>query len=226
MQHPAGPLLKFVFDRQLVHRIFPRQNRIQNNTQDRCDREAGEGNVRTGNRKGQAIGKAKSADQNHSGNNQVSGLREIHLVLYYVAYANGGDHSIENKADPSDDGGGHRSDHIGKFGTEAQDNRIDSSDTDHLGIVYAAQLQYTGVFAIGCIGRTAKEAGQGGGETVTDQCAVQTGVLHEVLTHGCRDGRHIADMLHHGGNGDRSHNQDGSQIEFTDKEGRHIDPVS
>ena len=47
---------------------------------------------------------------------------------------------------------------------------------------------------------------------------MQAGVGDEVATGGGGDSGHIADMLHHGGNGDGCHDEDGGDVELSNDE--------
>ena len=47
---------------------------------------------------------------------------------------------------------------------------------------------------------------------------MQTGILDEVLTGGGGDGGDVADVLHHGGDGDGRHDKDGGHVELGDDE--------
>ena len=81
------------------------------------------------------------------------------------------------------------------------------------------QHQHAGVLAIGGVGGAAEHGGQRGGQTVAHQGAVQAGVLKEVALSGGGDGGHIADVLHHGGQGDGGHDQNGGHVELGQLEG-------
>ena len=48
---------------------------------------------------------------------------------------------------------------------------------------------------------------------------MQAGVLNEVLFHGGGNGRHVADVFHHSGNGNGGHNQDGGQVKLSQHKG-------
>ena len=48
---------------------------------------------------------------------------------------------------------------------------------------------------------------------------MQAGLLDEVLPHGGGDGGHVADVLHHGGDGDGGHDQDGGKVKLGQDEG-------
>ena len=50
--------------------------------------------------------------------------------------------------------------------------------------MHTAKLQYTGIFTIGGVSRSAKDRGKGCGQTITDQGAVQTGIRNKILTDG------------------------------------------
>src|SRR5699024_7872748 len=51
------------------------------------------------------------------------------------------------------------------------------------------------------------------------QGAVEAGVLDKAAAYGGGDGGHIADVLHHGGDGDGGHDKDGGQVKFGQEEG-------
>ena len=105
-------------------------------------------------------------------------------------------------------------DHLSEEGGEGQDQRVDGGQPDDPGVVHPGEHQHAGVLTVGGVGRAAEQAGQGGGDAVADEGAVQAGVFDEVLAHGGGDGGHIADVLHHGGDGDGGHDQDGGQVKL------------
>ena len=93
-------------------------------------------------------------------------------------------------------------------------------NTDHAGIMYTAQLQHTSILSVSRIRRTADQSRQGSGKTITDQCALQSGIFHEVLAYRSRDSGNIADMLHHSRNRNGSHRQNRRQVKLAELERR------
>ena len=89
--------------------------------------------------------------------------------------------------------------------------------------MYAAQFQNAGVLAVRRVGRSADETCHCGCKTITEQGSVQARIRKEVLSYGCRDRRHIADMLHHGRDRDRCHDHNAGQIEFAELQRRKSD---
>ena len=192
------------------------ENGVEDDTAQSSDGKTRQGDGCITNHEGHAAHsvEAQTADEHHGGDDQVAGLGEIHFVFHHIPHTHGGDHTVEDEADAAHDGGGDGVDQCVKLGGEAEDDGVDGGQTDDPGIVYLAQSQHAGVFTVGSVGGAAHEGGDGGGQTVTQQGAVQTGIGDEILAGGGGDGGHIADMLHHGGDGDGSHDQDGGQVEL------------
>ena len=136
------------------------------------------------------------------------------MVLHHIADTHGGDHTVEDEADTAHDGGGDGADQSVKLGGEGQDDGVDSGQTDHIGVVDTAEGQDAGVLTVGGVGGAAEHTGNGGGQAVAHQGAVQAGALDEVLAAGGGDSGHITDVLHHGGDGDGGHDDDGGHIEL------------
>jgi len=174
---------------------------------------------------GTGVVHAHGQTHDHGGNQNVAALGEVHLVFNHVPDAHGGDHAVQHQADAAHGSGRHGNDQCGKLGAEGQDNGEHGGQTDNLGVVHLAQGQNAGVFTIGGVGGSAEEGGHGGCQTVAYQSAVQAGILYEVLAHGGGDGADIANMLHHGSQGDGhdGHNggdqQAGVQIAAEDGQG-------
>ena len=67
--------------------VLARQDRIEQDTQDGGDSQAGQGQAVAAKGKGQTANavEAQSADQNDRRNQQVSGIGKVDLIFYYVA---------------------------------------------------------------------------------------------------------------------------------------------
>ena len=146
------------------------------------------------------------------------------MVLNNIADTDRRDHSVKDEADPSDDGCRKRVDQACELGLKAQNDRIDRCKPDDARIIHAGEHQDARVLSVGRIRRSSEESGERGRETVADQSAVKTGLLKEILADGRGNRGHIADMLHHGSNCDRCHDQDRGNIELADEEIRKSDP--
>ena len=196
------------------------QDGVQNNARQCGDGQTGQGDVGAAHGEGDAAGggEAQTAHEDDGGDDEVAGLGEIHLVLHHVAHAHGGDHTVQDEADAAHDGGGDGVDQRVKLGGEAEDDGVQRRQTDNTGIVHAAQCQHAGVLAVGGVGRAAEHTSEGGGKTVAQQGAVQAGILDEVLAGGGGDGGDVADVLHHGGDGDGGHDQNGGDVKLGDDE--------
>ena len=166
--------------------------------------------------KGQPAGEAQAAHQDDGGDDQVAGVGEVHPVLHHVAHTDGGDHAVEDEGHAAHDGRRHGVDQRREHGAEGQRQGVDGGQPDHPGVVHLGEDQHTGILAVGGVGGAAEDGGQGGGDAVADEGAVQAGLLNEVLPHGGGDGGHVADVLHHGGDGDGSHHQDGGEVKLGD----------
>ena len=178
------------------------------------DGQAGERDGGAGHGEGDAAGEAQAAHQDDGGDDEVAGLGQVHVVLHDVAHADGGDHAVENEGHAAHDGGGHRADDVGHLGNKGEHDGIDGRQTDDPGVMDLGQDQDAGILAIRGVGGAAEHAGQGGGDAVAHQGAVQAGLLNEVLPHGGGDGGHVADVLHHGGQGDGGHHQDSGEVKL------------
>ena len=55
----------------------------------------------------------------HTGNDKVSGFCKINMVLYNIPDTDRRDHTVEHKADTTDDRRWHRTDHFSHFWNEA-----------------------------------------------------------------------------------------------------------
>ena len=199
--------------------IIARQNCVEGNSRNSSDGQRGEGDGYLTDVEGQSIRKAQTAHQNDGGNDQVPGVGEVHLVLHHIAHADGRDHTVENEADAADDGRGDGADEGGEQRAEGEHDGIDRSQPDHPGIVDPGEYQHSGIFAVGSVGGTAEQTCKRGGDAVSDEGTVQAGIFNEVLAHRGGDGRHVADVLHHGGNGDGCHHQNGRDVELGDTAG-------
>ena len=71
---------------------------------------------------------------------------------------------------------------------------------------------------------SADERGEGGRESVADQGAVDARVLDEVLADHVADGQDVAEVLHHGHDGDRDHDADAFHGELGQGELGHAYP--
>lgn len=158
-----------------------------------------------------AVFQADGQHQDQRRDQHVAALGEVHLVLHHVPHAHGGDHAVEHQAHAAHGGGGHGHDDGREFRAEGQQNGKVGSQPDDQRIIDLAQGQHAGIFAIGGVGRGAEQGGDGGGQAVTHQGAVQAGVGHIILAHGGGNGAHIADMLHHGRQGNGRDGDDGGE---------------
>ncbi len=111
------------------------------------------------------------------------------------------------------------------LGGEAQDDGIDGGETHDAGVVDLGEGEHAGVLTVGGVGGAAEHTGERSGETVANEGAVQTGILDEVPAGGGGDGGDVADVLHHGGDGDGGHDEDGGDVELGDDELLQADQV-
>src|SRR5699024_7230851 len=103
----------------------------------------------------------------------------------------------------ADGGGGHCGDQGGGLGAEAEDYGKEGGQADDPGVVDLGQGQHAGVLAVGGVCRGPEERGKGGGQAVAHEGAVQSRLHQVVALHGGGDGAYVADVLHHGGYGQR-----------------------
>ena len=147
--------------------------------------------------------------QDHGSDQNVTALGEVNLVFDHIADTDSGDHAVEHQGNTAHGSSGHSDDQSGELGAEGQDDGEVSGQTDDFGVEDLGQSQNAGVLTVGGIGGAAEQSGNGGGQTVTNQGLVQTGVSNVVLANGGGDGAHIANMLHDGCQGDGSDGDDG-----------------
>ena len=196
--------------------VIARQNGVEHDAGDGGNGQRGQGNGGTTHMEGESVRKAQTTHQNDRGDDQIPRIGEVHLVLHHVPHADGGDHTVEDEADAADDSRGDGVDEGGELGAEGQHHRVDGGQPDHTRIVDPGEHQHAGVLTVSGVGGATEEARQRGGNAVADQRPVKARVLDEVLTHGGGDGGHIANVLHHGGDGDGGHHQDGGDVKLGD----------
>ena len=203
--------------------IVSGQDNVQRDPGDGSDGQSCQSDGGAADLEGQSIAEAKAADKDNARDDQVPGLGQVYPVFYNVPYADGGDHSIEHKADAADDGGRHGSDDGGNLRDEADDDGKHGRNADDHRIIYLGKLQYAGILSVGGVGRAACKACQGGGKTISQKGTVQARIFNKVLSDGGGNGGNISDMLHHGGDGDRCHDENGCKVKFRQLKRRHAD---
>ena len=107
---------------------------------------------------------------------------------------------------------------------EGQGYGEDRGPGHDLRVVVLGQHHRAGHFGVGGIGRTAEQAGSGGGDAVTEQGAVQAGLLQVVATGHAAYRDHSADMLDGRGQGHRNDEQDRLPVELRRREMRQRQP--
>lgn len=98
----------------------------------------------TAHSEGDAAGgaEAQSADEDDGGDDEVTGLGEIHPVLHHVPHAHGGDHAVQDEADAAYDGGGDGVDQCIELGGEGEDDGVDGCQPHDTGVVDLGQGQH------------------------------------------------------------------------------------
>ena len=157
------------------------------------------------------VADADGQDQNQSRDQNIAGLGEVDLVLDDVAHADCGDHAVEHEADAADGAAGHGGDDGRELRAEGEEHGQNCRDADDARVIDAAEGQNAGVFAVGRVGGRAEEGCQRGRKTVAHQGAVQAGIFNVVAVAGGGDRGHVADVLDHGGKGQRDDGDDGGQ---------------
>ncbi len=187
--------------------VLARQDSVQEDTYQRTGCETGEGDVDIAHieadRAGLGVVDADGQHQDEGGDDDIAALGEVRLGLHDVADTDGGNHAVQHQGDASDDGARHNLDDGRELRAEGHQDGEAGSQTDDARVINAGQGQHAGVLAVGGVGRCAEQGGHGGGETVTDEGAVQAGVTDKVDADGGGDGGDIADVLHHSGKCDR-----------------------
>ena len=96
-----------------------------------------------------------------------------------------------------------------ELGAERKHDGATRGNANYARVEHARQGEHAGVLAVRSVGRRAEQRRQDGGQAVAEQRAMQTGIGDVVALAGRADGRHIADMLDHGGEGQRHDGDDG-----------------
>ncbi|MNV30595.1 hypothetical protein D3C71_1218720 [compost metagenome] len=91
-------------------------------------------------------------------------------------------------------------------------------------VVVLGQHHCASHFGVGGVGRSAEQTGGGGGNAVTEQGAVQAGLLQVIATGHATDGDHAADVLNGRSQGYRNDEQDRLPVEFRRSEVRDGEP--
>ena len=204
--------------------ILAGQDGIQDNSENGCDGQGGQGNGGPANGEGQAVGEAEATDQNDRRDDEVSRLREVDVVFNDIPDTDGGNHTVEDEGNAADDGRRQGTDDFGELGRKGKDDGIYCRNPDDPGVIDLGELKDACVLAICRIGRTADSSGHGRCQAVADQSPVQARVLDEIVPGRGGNSTDISDMLHHGSQGNRSHDEDGRQVELAQLErlNRHI----
>ncbi len=101
-----------------------------------------------------------------------------------------------------------------EFANESQNNGDAGSPPHDLGVEILGEHNGAGDFRVGGVGRSSKHGGGAGGQTVTQQGAVQARLFQVVLSGHVADGQHVTDVFNGRRNGDRDHEQHGAPAEL------------
>ena len=88
----------------------------------------------------------------------------------------------------------------------------------------AGERQGPGVLAVGGVRGTADQAGEAGGNTVTEEGAVDAGVLQKVLLDDVADGNDVTEMLDRRHNGNRHDECQGAACKLGQHEPGRAEP--
>ena len=186
--------------------VFAGEDRVEADADDGGDSEAGEAHDADLDAAG--VADADRKNEYERGDDDVSGVGEVDLVLNNVAHTDCRDHTVEDEGHAADGRGGHCGDESSKLRAEGDEDRDAGCDADDAGVVDLGQREDAGVFTVGGVRGAAEECCQGGCQTVAEEGAVEAGVRHEVLADGggyCAD---VADVLDHGGEGQGDYGED------------------
>ena len=84
---------------------------------------------------------------------------------------------------------------------ERQQNGEPSGDAHHARVEDTGEGEHAGVLAVGGVSRRAEQRRHDSGQAVAEQRAVQPRLGDEIAIAGRADGRHVADVLDDGGEG-------------------------
>ncbi len=195
--------------------VLARQDDVEQDSRERSDRQArkGDGDLAGGDDDGGggAVGDAEREDQHQRGDEHVAALHEVDVVLHQVADADGGDHAVKHQRHAADDAGGHDGDDGRELGGEREQDGEQRRDAHDARVEHAGEREHARVLAVGGVGRRAEQGGDDGRQTVAEQRAVKPRLCDEVAVARRADGRDVADVLDHRGEGQRHDGDDGRQ---------------
>src|SRR5690554_4017226 len=197
------------------------QDQVQH---DRSDRS--EGDPLEGKRFAAQHQSADTEHQSYADNHQVSGNHQVHLAMYQGVQTHGSDGAKQQAEDAAHHGNGNRLESRTELAYKGQQNRAYRCPGHHPGIEVLGQYHGAGHFRVGRIGGTAHHGRGGSRQTISQEGAVQAGLLDEVLAGDRADHHYIPNMFDHRGNGDRNHKQDGGPLKGGGDEVRHGQPGS
>ncbi len=189
--------------------VLAGENGVEEDADDGGDGKAGQAHRAEAQGAGGTVLDAEGEHEDQRGDDDVAGVGEVDLVLNHVAHTDGGDHTVEHEADAADGRGGHGGNERGELRAEAQHDRKDGGDADDARVIDLGECKHAGVLAVGGVGRRAKQGGERRGKTVAHEGAVQAGVREIVALDGGGNGADIADVLHHGRDGERDDRDNG-----------------
>ena len=179
-RYPGVFLFCYVLCRSVQHAVIPfGKDKCQNNSHNRCQRQAGNGNRAV---YGNAV-TADSQNQDDSGYQQVAAVAEVQPGVNQDTHAYCGNHAVKHDADAAGDGRRDTGDESAKFSKNTQNHGKYGRDADNRRVIYLGYGQNARIFPIGCIGRAAQKAGQRGCKAVAQDRSVNARIHHEVLAY-------------------------------------------
>src|SRR5690606_12076973 len=154
------------------------------------------------------------------------GDHQVHLAMYQGVQTHGSDGAKQQAEDAAHHGNGNRLESRTELAYKGQQNRAYRCPGHHPGIEVLGQYHGAGHCRVGRIGGTAHHGRGGSRQTISQEGAVQAGLLDEVLAGDRADHHYIPNMFDHRGNGDRNHKQDGGPLKGGGDEVRHGQPGS
>ena len=164
-------------------------------------------------------------NQRHRDNNDAAFAAHIGIWREQRACAHRRNRAKKQQHDAAHDGRRHIAEEGGEFAGEGEDDGGNGGVTHDARVFRAGDGNRASDFGVGSNGRAAQAAGDGNGDAVPGEGAVQAGGFHEGFVADLADDGDIADVFNRGGERDRQQEKDGFQIEGGGGDGRGDEPV-
>ena len=166
-------------------------------------------------------GEARHEDD--GGERLIAGAVKVDLRVDENPQAGHADHTVEQERDAADDGAGNRRNKSRELADERADDGQHGSAADDPHAVDLRHRHDADVLAVRRRRDGADQAGDGGGNVVAEQRAVQAGILEQVAADNLARHDLVADMFGRDDQEDRHHREDGVHLKLRELEVRQRD---